>query len=113
MDRASVSVETNDELEQHRSETRHLRETIGALREQLEAAIVERNAAVQAAFAQSADELAQQQQTIIELRRSVESERADAARAREAGERAARSERDQLQEIIAALRARLEPADGG
>ena len=115
LEAASARLETERQrgAAQHEHDRARAAESIGALREQLEGAVVERNAAVQSALVQSADEVAQQQLTIVELRRTLEAERADAARDLGASERAARAERDHLQDIISALRVRLESTDGG
>lgn len=84
------------------------REEADALRLRLEAAPVERLSAVQAALAQSADEIAQLQATVHELRAALEAARHDARAAYEAAERKLRAERDDMRATIAALREQLE-----
>jgi hypothetical protein len=95
------------------AERRQAREGVNVLRERLESAFVERNAAVQAVIAQSADELAQLKATVEALRSALIAAHEDAAQARDERERAFRAERQQLHEIIATLRARLELSDAG
>jgi hypothetical protein len=89
----------------------HGRQGVDALRVQLEAAVIERNAAVQATLAQSADEIAQLKAMIEALRGALGDAHQDATTAREAQDRAFRAERGHLHEMIAALRERLETSN--
>ncbi len=89
------------------------RASIDAMRVGLEQEVVVRNAAVQAALVQSADEVAQLKATVEALRLALVTAREDTTAQREAGERAFRAERQQLHEMIAALRSRLEMSDAG
>ena len=68
---------------------------------------------MQAVIAQSADELAQLKATVEALRSALIAAHEDATQARDEHERAFRAEREQLHEIITALRARLELSDAG
>jgi len=106
-----VSAGTDDDLGLARAEVRQLRETVEQLRTELEAAAVERNGAVHDALAQSADEVARLKESVAAMRAALETTRQDAADEREAHERAFRAEREQLHEIIRALRSRLEVSD--
>jgi hypothetical protein len=108
-----VSTGTDDDLGLARAEVRQLRETVDELRAALEAAAVGRNAAVQNALAQSADEVARLKESVAAMRTALETTRREAADEREAIERAFRAEREQLHEIIGALRSRLEASDDG
>jgi hypothetical protein len=73
--------------------------------------MLERAAAVQAAIAQSSEEVAHLKDTVTEMRYALVAARHDGLEARAAAERAFRDEREQLHNIIAALRARLEASD--
>jgi hypothetical protein len=84
------------------------RDVANALRVELESSVRERNAAVQAAAVQAADEVAQLKATIDELRSALESVQAEAKRERDLLDRRFREEREQLQGTISALRTRME-----
>ena len=88
------------------------REMVDALRIELESSVLERNAAVQAAAAQAADEVAQLRATIDELRGALVSAQAESKRERDVLDRSFREEREQLQGTISALRTQMEMTDG-
>jgi hypothetical protein len=111
--RALLVTERQRLVAQQEAERHQAREDIEALRVQLETAVVERNAAVQEALARSADEVGQLKATLETLHYSLKAAHEDATDLRDESERAFRAEREQLYEIIAVLRVRLEKSDAG
>ena len=88
------------------------RDVVDALRVELESSALERNAAVQAAAMQSADEMAELRATVDELRSTLVSMQAEAKRERDELDRRFREERGQLQGAISALRTQIEATNG-
>ena len=102
----------DDELHRAQTEIRHLRETIAALRAQLEEEHAGIDAAVQAAVAASRDEVEQLQATIQALRDQLQALLVSKDQAVQTVVAAGRDESRQLEATIAALRAKLEHARG-
>ncbi len=71
----------DNELYQAQLEIRHLRETIDALREELETQRYEKDRGIQTAHADKADELNQLRDTAAALREELEYQRFEARRA--------------------------------
>ena len=69
----SISLNDNDSLHDAQLELRHLKDTLFVLREELEGQEFNRNAAVQQAIQQSADDIQQLQGTATSLRDELDS----------------------------------------
>ena len=101
------TVET-DQLYQAHTEIRHLKNTIQALRDELEAMRVAKDKTVQAAIAAGANEARHLQATIAELRTELEQKVFQHAADLERQKHVASDEFRLLRETIAALREELE-----
>lgn len=110
---ARLATERQRAAAEREAERERAREGMHAMRERLEAGVVERDASVRAALAQSGDEVTQLRATVEALRASLIAARDGSNALRDVGERGFRGERDELHETIAVLRARLEAADVG
>ena len=99
-----------DELLVAQREIRHLKDTITALREQMEVLRAEHDDAVQAAHATSDAEVRQLKDTVTALRENLEESEERGRQGAYEAEKAGREEMRQLQETISALRDRLEAA---
>jgi chromosome segregation ATPase len=97
-----------DKLYQAQTEIRHLKNTIQALRDELEAMRTAKDEAVQAVVAAGADEARQLQGTIAALRNELEQKMFQHAGELERQKHLASDELRLLRETIAALRAELE-----
>jgi HAMP domain-containing protein len=102
-----AAVET-DQLYQAQTEIRHLKNTIQALRDELEAMRVGKDEAVQATIAAGADEVRQLHATIAALRTELEQKLFQHADDLERQKHLASDELRLLRETIVALREELE-----
>jgi chromosome segregation ATPase len=102
----------NNALYQMQTEIRHLKNTIQALRDELEAMCASKEEALQAASAAGADEMRQLQSTIAALRTELEQKEVLRAGDLERHRQAANDELRLLHETIATLRAVLEEKAG-
>ncbi len=107
IDGVKAAVET-DKLYEAQTEIRHLKNTIQALRDELEAMRVGKDEAVHAVIAAGADEARQLQATIAALRTEMEQKVFQHADDLERQKHAASDELRLLRETIAALREELE-----
>lgn len=105
---ASGKIDKKDALYLAQVEIRQLKETVAALRDQLERNMGERNDAVQRAIASGHDEARQLQKTIQALRDELELARAAKDEALQAVLLNQRDEMRQLQATIVDLRTKLE-----
>ena len=69
----SLAAETSDELHEAQLEIRHLKDTLGVLRDELESMRMDREEAVQQAVQRSVDEIQQLKSTVTSLRDELES----------------------------------------
>ena len=105
-----TEAQNSDELLETQKEIRHLKETVIALREEMEVLGVERDEAYQRAVEESQTEIRQLQATISALRDELENVQAKAAEDWAEAERALRGDIDHLQDMITVLREKLELA---
>ena len=112
IDGVKAAVET-DKLYEARTEIRHLKNTIQALRDELEAMRVGKDEAVQAAIAAGANEARQLQATITALRTELEQKIFQHLDDLERQKHLANDELRLLRETIAALREELEGGGRG
>lgn len=108
---APTAVES-DELYLAQTEIRHLKDTIRALREELEKEQAGREDAVQAAVAASLEEIRQLREMIQSLREQLEALLASKEQAVQAVVATSHNEARQLQATIGALRGELEQLRG-
>lgn len=94
-------------------ENRHLKDTITALREQMEALRADHGEEIQAATAFADAEVRQLQETVSALRARLEQFAESAQEESYAAQRQARGEMEQYQDTIRELRHRLEQRGGG
>jgi chromosome segregation ATPase len=112
IDGVKAAVET-DKLYEAQTEIRHLKNTIQALRDELEAMRMGKDEAVQAAIAAGANEARQLQATIAALRAEMEQKIFQHADDLERQKHVASDELRLLRETIAALREELEVTGPG
>jgi gas vesicle protein len=93
---------------QAQADIRHLKNTIAALRDELEAMRASKDEAVQAAVAAGRDEARQLQMTIATLRDELEQKVFQRADESEHGKQALNDEVRQLRETVAVMRRELE-----
>jgi gas vesicle protein len=98
----------NDALYQAQADIRHLKNTIAALRDELEMMRASKDEAVQAAVAAGRDEARQLQTTIAALRNELEQKVFQRADELEHGKQALNDEVRQLREMVAVMRRELE-----
>jgi hypothetical protein len=98
----------SDALYQAQADIRHLKNTIAALRDELEAMRASKDEAVQAAVAAGRDEAHQLQTTIAALRNELEQKVFQRADELEHGKQALNDEVRQLREMVAMMRRELE-----
>lgn len=99
-----TEIPNSDELLEAHKEIRHLKETVVALRAEMEQLRGERDEASHKAVAESKTELRQLPETIGALREGLESEWAQAAEDRAESEQDLRGDIDHLQNMITVLR---------
>ncbi|MEE9239809.1 MAG: hypothetical protein V3U53_01295 [bacterium] len=113
MDRNRMELQTeSDELYQTQTENRHLKNTIVALRDELEKSRIDKEDSVQKAIQASNDEIVQLKSTASALREELERNNIAHEDKEQELERAHRDEQKQLQQMISTLRDKLE-ADNG
>lgn len=98
----------SNELYGLQSENRHLREMIGALRDEMEKMRIGEQERLQKSLAPANDEISQLKAMIVALRDELDRRKIQADERCRAVEQAARDEARQLQEMIRELRERLE-----
>jgi len=101
----------SDELHSLQTESRHLKEMVGALREELEKMRIGEQERIQQALAAAGDEIGHLRGMIVALREELERRQIAHEEKYQAIEQAARDEAKQLHEMIRALRGRLEGQD--
>jgi cell division protein FtsB len=108
----TAAVEGRDELSRLRAENAQLRDTVVALREELERHQAAHQEGVQRAIAAASEEVTQLRATVAALREAMERLRFEGEEEARAIERRAREESAQLQETVRLLRERLGEGDG-
>jgi hypothetical protein len=98
----------SNELYSLQSENRHLKEMIGALRDEMEKMRIGEQESFQRALAPASDEIGQLKAMIVALRDELDRRKIEGEQKCRAVEQAARDEAKQLHEMIRALRDRLE-----
>jgi len=103
-----MSGSQQNELYGLQAENRHLREMIGALRDEMEKMRINEQERLQKALAPANDEIGQLRNMIVALRDELDRRKIDGEQKCRAVEQAARDEAKQLHEMIRELRDRLE-----
>ena len=109
--RAMAGGSQSDELHSLQTENRHLKEMVGALRDELEKMRIGEQERLQQALNAAGDEIGQLRGMIGALRDELERRKIAHDEKCHAIEQTARDEAKQLHEIIRALRGRLEGHD--
>jgi chromosome segregation ATPase len=102
------SAAEQDELYRLQTENRYLKETVAALRDEMERNRIGERERLQQALAASHEEIGQLKGAIQALRDELERRKIEYEENGHAREQAAREEAKQLQEMIRAMRDRLE-----
>jgi chromosome segregation ATPase len=108
----AAPAEGRDELSRLRTENAQLRDTVVALREELERHQAAHEEGVQRALAAASEEVAQLRATVAALREAMERLKFEGEEEARAIQRRAREESAQLQETVRLLRERLGEGEG-